>query len=223
MKEQSLNVFNDLYRSSEMYYGWEPRKEFQDYISNVELTGKTVLDLGCGEGRYSIYLAERGCSVTSVDMSHVGLNKLRLNAKQRHLQVQTYLRDVADYEFPECKFDLVIAATLLDHLDDIARPKVISGIKRTLKHEGVAFISVFTTHDPGYKAGVEILNGDEKHNVSDTSVCIEHYFRPNELREKFNDFDVLYYYEGIEPDFQHGTPHHHGWASVIARKPAKDK
>ncbi len=223
MKEQSLNVFNELYRSSEMYYGWEPRKEFQDYTKNVELTDKTVLDLGCGEGRYSIYLAERGCSVTSVDMSHVGLNKLRLIAKGRHLQVKTYLCDAADYDFPDCKFDLVIAATVLDHLNDIARPKVISGIKRTLKHEGVAFISVFTTHDPGYRARTGKLDEDEKYKVSDTSVCIEHYFEPNELREQFSDFDVLYYYEGIEPDLHHGTPHHNGWASVIARKPAKNR
>ena len=141
---------------------------------------------------------------------------------EKHLQIQTYLCDAADYDFPEGKFDLVIAATLLDHLNDVARPKVISGIKRTLKHGGVAFISVFTTHDPGYRAIIGKLDG-EKYKVSDTSVCIEHYFKPNELREQFRDFDILNYYEGVEPDFHHGTPHHHGWASVIARKPIKDR
>ncbi|MEZ4550327.1 MAG: hypothetical protein R2874_07585 [Desulfobacterales bacterium] len=32
------------------------------------------------------------------------------------------------------------------------------------------------------------------------------------------DLEVLYYYEGTEPDLSHGRPHDHGWACLLARK-----
>ena len=62
----------------------------------------TVLDLACGDGRNSLYLAERGLAVTSIDISEVGLERLRSTAHDRALVITTL---EADLEAPDLNPD----------------------------------------------------------------------------------------------------------------------
>jgi SAM-dependent methyltransferase len=208
-------AFNKAYQGTEMYYGWEVRPEFDDFFSRRDLSGCRALDLGAGEGRYSIYAARRGCAVTAVDFSASGLNKLQAIAGQEHLPVATELCDLASYVFKPGTCDLVIAATILDHLGDKARQRAVEGIVSALKPGGLLYVNVFTTADPGYRAAVD---RSAEAGVSDTSFGMAHYFNPGELKACFFGLTTLYYYEGAEEDTSHGRPHHHGWASLIARK-----
>ena len=52
-----------------------PSQEVRD-VALCLLTGSSVLDLGSGEGRNALFLAERGSDVTAVDISEVGVRKL---------------------------------------------------------------------------------------------------------------------------------------------------
>jgi tellurite methyltransferase len=208
-------AFDKAYQGTDMYYGWEVRPEFDHFFSRRDMTGWRALDLGAGEGRYSIYAARRGCTVTAVDFSASGLDKLRVIAGREHLAVITQLGDLASYSFRPESFDLVIAATILDHLDDRVRHRAIGGITDALKPEGLLYVNVFTTADPGYGAAVDRT---AETGVSDTSFGMAHYFAPGELKDCFSGLAEIYYYEGVEEDLSHGRPHHHGWASLIARK-----
>ncbi len=62
----------------------------------------SVLDLACGDGRNSLYLAERGFVVTSIDISEVGLERLRSAAHDRALVITTL---EADLETPHLNPD----------------------------------------------------------------------------------------------------------------------
>src|SRR5262245_32675815 len=68
----------------------------------------SVLDLGCGEGRNALFLAERGFDVTAVDISAHGINKLRSLASQSHLPVRTEISDMRSYQFGR-HYDLIIS------------------------------------------------------------------------------------------------------------------
>lgn len=206
--------FDRAYQTTGMYYGWEVRPELGRFFGNLDLAGWQALDLGAGEGRYSIYLARRGCAVTAVDFSASGLNKLRAVADQEKLPVATELCDLETHEFRQKAFDLVIAATILDHLETPARKRTIQGILESLKPGGLLYVNVFTTQDPGYCAA----GSPDAEGVSDTAFGMAHYFEPGELKACFSELTLLDYYEGIEEDTSHGTPHHHGWASLIAKK-----
>ena len=207
--------FNRAYNRSDMYYGWHVRPEFHDFFNKVPLDGCRTLDLGAGEGRYAVYLARRGCRVLAVDFSATGINKLSAIADQHHLPVATELCDLAVYAFPENTFDLVVAATILDHLENPARERAVRGIAKALKPGGLLYVNVFTTQDPGYRA---VTDQAGLSGVSDTSFGMAHYFAPGELRDCFSAMTQLYYYEGLEEDLSHGRPHSHGWASLIAKK-----
>jgi hypothetical protein len=55
--------------------------------------------------------------------------------------------------------------------------------------------------------------------TSPFSNWIKHYFEKGELKQLFNDFEIEKYEEGSELDTNHGRPHMHGLALLIARKP----
>jgi SAM-dependent methyltransferase len=67
-----------------------------------------ALDLACGEGRNTIWLAERGWQVTGVDFSTVGLEKARELQEARRVQAEWIAADLLDYR-PELEaFQLVM-------------------------------------------------------------------------------------------------------------------
>ncbi len=72
-----------------------------------------ALDLAAGEGRNSVWLAERGWRVTAVDFSRVGLEKGRQLATARGLdeaRIDWVVADLRDYEPERGAFDLVLIA-----------------------------------------------------------------------------------------------------------------
>ncbi len=71
-----------------------------------------ALDLAAGEGRNSVWLAERGWRVTAVDFSRVGLDKGRKLAAARGVgeaRIEWVLADLNDYEPDQGSFDLAVA------------------------------------------------------------------------------------------------------------------
>lgn len=68
----------------------------------------TVLDVGAGEGGDALWLAERGWSVTAVDVSARALERLRAEAERRGLEVRAQRRDANDVApYGDERYDLV--------------------------------------------------------------------------------------------------------------------
>ena len=69
--------------------------------------GRRALDIACGEGRNSIFLAQNGFAVTGVDISRKGLEKGVRRMKEEGVEVDFRLADLGAYEFSE-SYDLII-------------------------------------------------------------------------------------------------------------------
>lgn len=67
-----------------------------------------ALDLGCGEGRNALWLAERGWAVTAVDFSEVAVERGRHWANRRGLEVDFRVSDVTEFDPEPESYDLVI-------------------------------------------------------------------------------------------------------------------
>ena len=67
-----------------------------------------AIDLGCGEGRNAIWLAERGWQMVGVDFSEVGLQKARELADARGVSVEWVAADLLEYRPEPRAFDLVL-------------------------------------------------------------------------------------------------------------------
>jgi SAM-dependent methyltransferase len=86
----------------------EPWPPVVELISTLE-PGR-ALDLGAGEGRNALWLAERGWRVTAVDLSRVALDRARHLAVERELEMDYVVADVCRYRPEAGAFELVLVA-----------------------------------------------------------------------------------------------------------------
>lgn len=84
--------------------------------------GQAVLDVGCGVGRWSRLLAQRGALVTGIDLSTTMIEEARRRAQQDGLADRCRLEviDIADLNLNE-RFSLILGVTVLQHVLDEGR------------------------------------------------------------------------------------------------------
>ncbi|MBI2603069.1 MAG: 3-demethylubiquinone-9 3-O-methyltransferase [Deltaproteobacteria bacterium] len=104
-----------------------------------ELLSPHVIDLGCGGGFISNFLARNDCQVTGVDLSLESLEVARKydeTSKVRYLQ-----RDVCKTGFPDKSFDVAVSCDVLEHVEN---PRlVVEEARRLLKPGGLFFFHTF--------------------------------------------------------------------------------
>jgi len=98
--------WDQRYATTELVWGAGPNRFLVSEVA--DLTPGRALDLGCGEGRNAIWLAELGWRVTGVDFSEIGLDKARRMAADRGVEVTWVRADLLDYQPDHGAFDLVI-------------------------------------------------------------------------------------------------------------------
>jgi SAM-dependent methyltransferase len=71
-----------------------------------------AVDLGCGPGRNSIWLASQGWQVTGVDASAVGLEQAAQRGRELGVTLELLQADLTAYTPPAAAFDLVVLANM---------------------------------------------------------------------------------------------------------------
>jgi ubiquinone/menaquinone biosynthesis C-methylase UbiE len=104
------------------------------------LSGKRVLDLGCGTGLAAITFAKQGAVVIAVDGSRSKLEQARERAEVEEAKVEFREGDLADLAFLRAdSIDAVFSAHALAEVDDIAR--VFRQVQRVLRpHASFVFV-----------------------------------------------------------------------------------
>lgn len=115
-----------------------------------EVAGKTVLDLGCGEGGYARELARRGAAVTGVDGSAQLIHVARERSATEGVVVRFLHANANALDDLEAgRFDVVVAAMSLMDVEDYAG--AIAEVRRVLRSGGELVMSI--TH-PCFSAPV---------------------------------------------------------------------
>lgn len=102
-----------------------------------DVSGKRVLDAGCGTGRHTQWLAQQGAKVTGVDPSPEMLAIARRKCPGVELLAGTFER----LPVPDAAFDLALNALVLEHLPEVRSP--IAELARVVAPGGAVVVSVF--------------------------------------------------------------------------------
>ena len=123
---------------------------------------KTALDIGCGTGRNSLFLASKGIEVHGIDSSDIALDLCRKKAKQSNLydKIHLYKQSLFNrFPFETPIFDIAIDSYVFCHfLDDRNKRKYISEATRVLKPGGYLFCSLPAIDDGYYRTVEHVKN-----------------------------------------------------------------
>jgi tellurite methyltransferase len=168
-----------------------------------ELTGHRahVLDLGCGEGRDTVFLAEQGHDVVGVDLSLAGLRKAQHLAEARGVRVPWVCAALPDLPV-RGPFDLVYSCGSIHYVARDMRRELFVRL-RDLTRRGGHHAHVVFTGRCVYREKSEVV----------------HYFAPDELRDAYRGWIILRDEEGLIPCAQDGVHHVHSVETILAQRP----
>lgn len=115
-------------------------RDFSYIIELLDLDEKkslSLLDLGCGSGWTSIFLAKLGLKVTGLDISEEMIGIAKENAKKENLKVKFIAQDMEEIDFKK-EFDRILLYDGLHHCPN--EKKVLKNIAKALKPGGVLLI-----------------------------------------------------------------------------------
>jgi SAM-dependent methyltransferase len=150
----SPESFDKLYRGEAAFEGAPPPTgipwdvhQAQPRLMELEALGGIsgeVLDIGCGLGDNSIYLASRGHSVTGLDGSQAAIEEARRRAAQAGVTVIFDVADATDLSGYKGRFDTVVDSALYHCLDDEGRQAYIAALYRATRPGARLHLSCFS-------------------------------------------------------------------------------
>ena len=126
-------------------------------ITSLALMGKDILEVACGNGDLSVFLAQKGFHVTGIDISEVGISQAISYAKQEKVANMTnfLVMDGTQLNFDNNTFDSVIFPEVFEHV--INSRRYISEAIRVLKQGGRIFISVPDTLEISWPGHIRLF------------------------------------------------------------------
>lgn len=162
-----------------------------------------VLDVGCGEGRNSIFLAGEGHKVEAFDLSENGVAKAREIAREQGVEAAFFQQDLGEFAFQK-DYDVILSHGVLHLPRKAVRDAFIQKMQRHTKPGGYNVIGIFTNRKPA---------------TPDNAPYTHSLFYVGELPEKYAGWEIVHHAEGVFTDTHPGGIHHeHSYERIIARK-----
>jgi len=122
-----------------------------------------VLDVGCGIGTISLYIATKGNEVFGIDISEKAISAAQKSAELLDIKNVCFRAvNFLDTDFAE-KFDFIIFSEVMEHLPD--DKLAIKKIHNLLRANGILFLSTRLERDPMHKIRIRLL-GKDKFDIS---------------------------------------------------------
>lgn len=142
---QQNNRFSGVIGRNNFTY-WYILKTLQRACSSWQ--GKKVLDVGCGVGSLSFYVAAQGASVTGLDVSQRAIRIAKDAASSNALPVRFVLGEVADVPG---HYDVIICSEVLEHIKD--EISFLNALRQRLSPNGTVIITTPSSENWLYKVG----------------------------------------------------------------------
>ena len=147
---KKLGYWNNLY-SKDDYFG-TGQTILADFAKTIieENNISTLLELGCGQGRDSLFFANFVSNVTSVDISENAINFVKKTKNERNLtNLDLFVHDIKKpLNFLDKSFDMVYSNLALQFFDINQLKEIFSNISEIMSNDS---FFIFSTKKPGDK------------------------------------------------------------------------
>jgi len=156
-----------------------PPKELVNLIESGKIDPCKAIDIACGEGYYSVYLALKNFDVTGIDISNNAIAYAKENARMNELDIRFLAMDIENIGSLDEKFDFVLEWNFLHHVAPIKRREYIENIANLLNKNGNYLSACFNINSP------EFGGNREKYRTSILGTRL-YYSSENELLKLFS-------------------------------------
>jgi len=185
---KQTEIWKRLYEKKNRY-GTEPCQFAIMILEWIKkLKGNKILELGCGEGRDSIFFAKNRYEIFSLDCSEKAIKSFKENMVKNNVQklVHPVIYDISKpLKFDDKTFDIVFAHLSLHYFDDKTTTSIFNEIYRVLKIGGLLFVKVKSIDDPLYGKGKKV--DEDMFELGHT----RHFFSKEYLINKARRFKIL--------------------------------
>jgi len=210
--------WNSEYKSNERIWGEGPSelavaaaRYLRECKSGVGVFN--ILDIGCGYGRDAFYLLNKiSCRITGVDVAQNAID-IAADSIPETQRENVGFHCCNFMEVEEAGYDIVFISNLYHLLKKDEREAIGKTVVRTMKRNGLLFLSALSVNDPEHHGkGVPIPG--ESNSFRDKTYI--HLFNREELLEDYAFLNIkeLYEHEYYEPRATGETHHHVLWILV---------
>lgn len=199
--------YEDSYSTTSSYFGQEPSRWVKEYIPG---RGKLrILDVGSGQGRNALHFARHGHDVTAVDSSRTASRELHRVSERQDLPIQVVRSDISEYSLDRQSYDVILAISVLCHLDPNVIGEVAHRMTDALRPGGLLLAEEFTPDDPGARG---------EGTASEFAPLVKNYFSPDDMKQLFSPLDPVHCQTHSVTDLTHGKKHKHSLIRYVGRR-----
>jgi ubiquinone/menaquinone biosynthesis C-methylase UbiE len=165
LMSSNYDEWDQIYRKYPVKaWGWElgkPRPILVEFVEKGLIKKGKALDLCCGAGTNTVYLAKKGFEVTAIDISQRAIKYAKEKAGRANVKINFMIQSFVDLPFPDEEFDFVFDMGCFHHVEIEDRASFIEGVHRVLKKSGDYLLTCFS-----YKNGSAWNHFTEKQLIS---------------------------------------------------------
>lgn len=182
-KDKKVPFFNNI-----------PDENLSSYFNRNLLKGERALDIGCGNGRNSTYIASQGFHVKGIDFSKNAIEWAKDLSKNQSCKVEFLCQSIFDFQDAQESYDFIYDSGCLHHIKPHRRDQYLETVSKYLKPNGYFAMVCFNL-----KGGANISDYEVYRNFSmqgglgfseyKLRTVLEPYFEIIEFREMRDSVD----------------------------------
>jgi len=142
--------------------------------------GGRVLDIGVGQGRNALPLAERGFAVIGIDPAAGSIEATRAAAQEHQLAIDLWRGSVFDYQPEEGSFAAILLFGLLQTLWPADGRALIDRLYRWTSPQGLCFVTAWHVDDPRFTELAQTRNAKQNNSFEVGPDRVHTYLERNE-------------------------------------------
>ena len=197
-------IWDKVYSNDSAFFGEEPSVFAQKCYSNFKRYDvKRLLELGCGQGRDTIFFASNGFDVHAIDASKVAIENINQKIRQKNISLDLrHFKARQTLPYDSSYFDAVYSHMFYNmRFTDEELGFLFKESHRVLKNNGLLYFSVRSDKDVLYNKGKKIdnyvyeINGFQIRffTTRQIQLFLENYFEIKNIEESYEEPVNLYF------------------------------